>query len=179
MCAPSWQTFGVLTNCFYEDTVLGPALLKPCSRLDSRLWCALGLALLALQPPAIICVLYCEGVNKSTTAPLSVLSVSEVSALAFCCVIYARLLPKMSFLSLTAPSACKRVWHLSVFINFKDAFACFCHSFCCFLINFSLVLTCSFYFQNLLLFHSLLLSQVRMLLLSLISSVYIHFLSLL
>ncbi len=95
---------------------------------DSRLWCAPGLAPLALQPPAIVYVLYCEGVNKSTTAPLSVPSVSEASALAFCCVIYARLLPKMSFLSLTAPSACERAWHLSVFINFKDAFACFCHS---------------------------------------------------
>ena len=31
----------------------------------------------------------------------------------------------MSFLSPTAPSACERAWHLSVFINFKDAFACF------------------------------------------------------
>lgn len=83
------------------------------------------LASLTLQPPAIIYVLYCEGVNKSATAPLSVPSVSETSALAFCSVIYARLLPKMSFLSPTAPSACERAWHLSVFINFKDAFACF------------------------------------------------------
>lgn len=83
------------------------------------------LASLTLQPPAIIYVLYCEGVNKSATAPLSVPSVSETSALAFCSVIYARLLPKMSFLSPTAPSACEHAWHLSVFINFKDAFACF------------------------------------------------------
>lgn len=145
LCPPSWQTFGVLTNCFYGDTVLGPTLLstnstwsffEPRSRSGSRLWCERRLA---PQPPAIICVLYCEGVNKSTTAPLSVPSVSEASALAFCCVIYARLLPKMSFLSPTAPSACERAWHLSVFINFKDAFACFCHSLCWFLINFTLV----------------------------------------
>lgn len=27
LCPPSWQTFGVLTNCFYEGTVLGPALV--------------------------------------------------------------------------------------------------------------------------------------------------------
>lgn len=73
------------------------------------------------------------------TAPISVPSVSEASALAFCCVIYARLLPKMSPLSSAAPSACERVWHLSVFINFKDAFACFCHSLSQVLINFPLV----------------------------------------
>lgn len=106
------------------------SFFEPRFSPDGRLWCAPGLAPLALQPPAIICVLYCEGVNKSTTAPLSVPSVSEASALAFCCVIYARLLPKMSFLSLTALAACERAWHLSVFINFKDAFACFCHSLC-------------------------------------------------
>lgn len=83
-------------------------------------------------------VLRCEGVNKSAAAAVSVPSVSEAAALAFGGVIYARLLPKMSFLSPTAPGATQRVWHLSVFINFKDAFACFCHSLCWCLINFPL-----------------------------------------
>lgn len=119
------------------------------------------LASLTLQPPAIIYVLYCEGVNKSATAPLSVPSVSETSALAFCSVIYARLLPKMSFLSPTAPSACERAWHLSVFINFKDAFACFLSfTLLVFLSLFFIIiyLCSSFYFQDLLLFYSLRLS---------------------
>lgn len=130
----SWQTFRALTNrvlwgnCSWTST--SPQTARDCSPnlvfcSDSRLWCVPVLASLTLQPPAIIYVLYCEGVNKSATAPLSVPSVSETSALAFCSVIYARLLPKMSFLSPTAPSACERAWHLSVFINFKDAFACF------------------------------------------------------
>lgn len=127
---------------FYENSILGPALLhkqhvlfflEPRCSWDGRLWCA---PMLVPPPPAIICVLYCKGVNKSTGAPLSVPSVSGASALAFCCVIYARLLPKMSFLSPTAPSACERARHLSVFINFKDALACFCHSLRWFLINF-------------------------------------------
>lgn len=109
------------------------SFFEPSSRSDSWLWCAAGLSPLALLPPAIIYVLYFEGVNKSRTAPLSVSSVSEASTLAFCRVIYARLLPKMSFLYPTAPSACERARHLSVFINFKDATACFCHSLCCFL----------------------------------------------
>lgn len=113
-------------------------------------WCVFGLALLAPQPPAITCVLYCEGVNKSATAPLSVPSLSEASALAFCSVIYARLLPKMSFHSPAASSACERVWHLSVFINFKDAFAWFCHSLRWLLIIHPPLHMCSFYLQNLL-----------------------------
>lgn len=33
----------------------------------------------------------------------------------------------------TAASACRRVWHLSIIINFKDAVACVCHSLCWFL----------------------------------------------
>lgn len=139
-------------------TVLGPALLhKQILRRTSllfieplELWCVAGLAPLAPQPPAIICLLYCEAVNESTTALLSVPSISEASALAFCCVIYATLLPKMSFLSPTAPSACERVWHLGVFINFENAFACFCHSLCLV----SEFPPCDlFVLQNLLLFH--------------------------
>lgn len=49
-------------------------------------------------------------------------------------------------LSPSAPSACERVWNLSVFINFKDAFACFCHSLCWFLINFPPL--CSFWIKR-------------------------------
>lgn len=112
LCPPFWQTFAVLTSCFYEDTVLldqhfsthsMQSVFGPCSGSDSPLWCALVLALLALQPPAINCVLYCKHMNKSTTAPLSVPSISEASPLSFYCVIYARLLPKMSFLSRLHP----------------------------------------------------------------------------
>lgn len=99
----------------------------------SWLWCVAGSAPQALHLPAITGLLYCEAAHESMAAPLSVSSISEASALAFCCVIYAKLLLKMSFLSPIAPSACERVWHPSVFINFKDAFACFCHSPCWFL----------------------------------------------
>lgn len=166
-------------------TVLGPALLhKQILRRTSllfieplELWCVAGLAPLAPQPPAIICLLYCEAVNESTTALLSVPSISEASALAFCCVIYATLLPKMSFLSPTAPSACERVWHLGVFINFENAFACFCHSLCWFQ-NFHLVI---FLFYKICCFFTspVCLSQVWTLLVSLVPSVCINFLSLL
>lgn len=107
--------------------------VKPPFYSWSLLWCVAGSAPQALHLPAITGLLYCEAANESMAAPLSVSSISEASALAFCCVIYAKLFSKMSFLSPIAPSACERAWHPSVIISFKDAFACFCHSPCWFL----------------------------------------------
>lgn len=160
-------------HCSWASTPSNPALV-PAAWFDVRP----APALVGLQSPAIICMLYGEGANKSTTAPISVPSVSEASALAFHRVIYAKLLPKMSFLSPTAPSDSQRVWHLSVFINFKDAFACFViHS-----VGFSTPPPVFPFFMPQILCSVIpfvFLSQVPTLLVSLVPPVCIHSLSLL
>lgn len=96
---PSWHTLGALTNCFCEGagrrswTGTSPWTTRDPSLMRTEGWHCSGCS--HLLPSCAPC---CEGVNKSMPAPISVSSVSEASALAFCCVIYARLLLKMSSL---------------------------------------------------------------------------------
>lgn len=91
-------------------------------------------------------MLYHEGVNKSAAASLfvSLPSVRRFWALAFCCVIYARLFPKMSFLSLPASSPLVNVSGITVSSLASRMLSCiFCHSSHCSRISLAL-----FYSQN-------------------------------